>query len=182
MVHRLPFWSTATPARAMKLPCEVLLPSIVARYLPLELNSWTTLVPASPTYTVPLVVPLVLSTATLVGVVNWPAPAPGMPAWQAVLLLQTSLISAPSLTPHPQAEMNLPFLSKRSTRALPLSATYTLPFRWLTATPTGPWNWPEAVPVVPNEPRFFRNDTSVWNVSSSPLVVPAEFVATTRKW
>src|SRR4030095_10260906 len=57
MVHRLPFWSTATTARLMKLPCEVLLPSIVARYLPLELNSWTTLVPASPTYTVPFVGP-----------------------------------------------------------------------------------------------------------------------------
>src|SRR5262249_31472679 len=100
---------------------------------------------ASPTYTVPFVGPLLLSTATLVGVVNWPAPAPGMPAWQAVLLLQTSLISAPSLTPHPQAEMNFPFLSNRSTRALPLSATYTLPFRWVTATPAGPANLPEAV-------------------------------------
>ena len=90
-IHRVPFWSTATPARLTKWPCGVVLPSIVDRYLPPAVNFWTTLLPASPTYTSPLDGPLELSTATLVGVVNWPAPAPGMPAWHFVLFLQTSL-------------------------------------------------------------------------------------------
>ena len=107
----------------------MLLPSIVDRYLPPALNFWTTLLPASPTYTLPFDGPLELSTATLVGIENCPAPEPTTPAWQAVLVLQTSLSASPSLTPHPQAALNFPFLSNFSTRAFALSATYTLPPR-----------------------------------------------------
>ena len=127
--HRVPFWSTATPARATKWPCEVLLPSIVDTYLPPEVNFCTTLLPASPTYTLPFDEPFELSTATLVGTENCPAPEPTTPAWQAVLVLQTSLCSSPSLTPHPQTALNCPFLLNRWTRAFALSATYTLPPR-----------------------------------------------------
>src|SRR5262249_11389088 len=123
--HRFPLWSTATPTRPTKAPCGAVLPSIVARYLPLRLNFWITLVPASPTYPLPFDLLLELSTATLVGNVNCPAPEPTMPAWQSDLLWQTSLCALPSLTPQPQAALNSPFLSNRWTRAFPLSATYT---------------------------------------------------------
>jgi hypothetical protein len=36
-------------------------------------------------------------------------------------------------------------------------------------------------PELPKVSIGIRNDTSVWNVWSSPVVVPAEFIATTRK-
>src|SRR5262249_30473259 len=126
-VHRLPFWSTATPVRLTKWPCGVEGPSIVDMYLPFVLNFWTTLVPASPTYTSLFDELLELSTAMLVGRVNWPGPEPGMPAWHFVLFLQTSLRATPSVTPHPQTEENFPVLVNFWMRAFPLSAMYTLP-------------------------------------------------------
>src|SRR5262249_48533482 len=124
-VNKLPLWSTATPTRLENPPCGVVLPLIVARKLPLVSNFRTTLVPASPTYTSPADGPPELSTAMLVGCENWPGPEPAMPAWQ--VLVHTSLFAAPSATPHPQAAMKLPVGPNFSTRALPLSATYTSP-------------------------------------------------------
>ena len=127
--HTLPLWSTTTPTRPTKWPCGAVLPSIVARYLPPRLNFWTTLLPTSPTYTSPFDGLLELSTAMLVGTENCPAPEPTTPAWQSVLVLQTSLTAWPSLTPHPQAPLKSPFLLNFWMRAFPLSATYTRPPR-----------------------------------------------------
>src|SRR5262245_29091842 len=98
--HKLPLWSTATPARLTKWPCGVVLPSIVASKVPLASNFRTTLGPASPTYTSPFDGPPELSTAMLVGLDNWPAP---------------------------EAAMKVPVASNFCTRLLPLSATYTSP-------------------------------------------------------
>src|SRR5262245_15701700 len=179
-VHRLPLWSTATPARLTKWPCGVVLPSIVDMKTPLASNFTTTLLPASPTNTLLAAAPLVtLLNAMLVGSESWPGPEPGIPAWQ--LAVQTSLCAAPSATPHPQAARKLPLTSNFSTRALPLSAMYTAPFDCWIDTPTGVWSWPAPEPGLPNELTFCRNDRSVWNVVSAPFVVPAAFVATTRK-
>src|SRR5262245_17050349 len=139
--HRLPLWSTATPATVEKWPCGVVVPSIVARKVPLGSKTRTTLLPASPTYT------RFPEAAMLVGFENWPAPEPGMPAWQ--LAVQTSLFAMPSVTPQPQAEMKLPLASNLWTRALPLSATYKLPLVGATATPTGVWNGPGPEPWLP---------------------------------
>src|SRR4030095_14686247 len=89
-VHRLPLWSTATPARLTKWPCGVVLPSIVARKKPVASNFTTTLLSASPTNTLPAdATPDALLTAMLVGRESWPGPEPGMPAWQVEV--QTSL-------------------------------------------------------------------------------------------
>src|SRR5262249_20912189 len=55
------------------------------------------------------------------------------------------------------------------------------PFVCWSATPTGVWNWPAPEPALPNEGPWTRNDRSVWNVVSAPVVVPAAFAATTRK-
>ena len=82
-------------------------------------------VAGSPTYTSPADGPPELSTAMLVGLENWPAPEPAMPAWQ--VLVQTSLCAMPSVTPYPQAAMKAPVALNFCTRALPLSATYTSP-------------------------------------------------------
>src|SRR5262249_43926313 len=124
-VQKLPLWSTATPTRLENPPCGAVLPLIVARKLPLVSNFRATLVPASPTYTSPVDGPPELSTAMLVGRENWPGPQPALPAWQGVV--HTSPFPVPSVTPHPQAAMKLPLASNFSTRALPLSATYTAP-------------------------------------------------------
>src|SRR5262249_4867631 len=104
-----------------------------------------------------------------------------MPAWQSVLVLQTSLTALPSLTPHPQAPLKSPCLLNFWMRAFPLDARYTQPPRRSTALPIGFWNRPAEEPVLPFEASLIRKDLSVWNVSSSPVVVPAAFVATTRK-
>src|SRR5262245_34397553 len=101
----------------------------------------------------------------LVGFENWPAPEPGMPAWQ--LAVQTSLCAAPSVTPHPQAARKLPLASNFCTRALPLSATYTTPFVGATATPTGVWNWPAPEPWLPNVDRGTRTACAVAAPSAS---------------
>src|SRR5262249_52220808 len=147
--------------------------------LPSESNFKPPLLAASPTYTLPADGLPEAPTAMLVGLENWPGPEPGMPAWQVAV--QTSLCALPSATPHPNAAMNFPVAVNFSTRALPLSATYTTPpVSWI-ATPTGVWNWPAPEPVLPNELTWSRNDTSVWNVMSAPVVVPSALVATARK-
>jgi len=91
-----------------------------------------------------------------------------------------TVCAVPSVTPHPHAARKLPLGSNTSTRALPLSATYTAPFDCWIAIPTGVWNWPAPEPVLPNELTCSRNDTSVWNVVSAPVVVPSALVATAR--
>src|SRR5262249_53834297 len=169
--HRLPFWSTATPARLWKCPCGAVLPSIDARKVPSAVNLRTTLFPESPTNTLPFDEPGALPTAMLVGLENWPAPEPGMPAWH--LEVQTSLFAAPSATPPPHAATNLLLELNFCTRALPLSATYTAPFGTWIAIPTGVWNWPAPEPGLPNESRNLRYEKT--NVTSSPVAVPAEF-------
>src|SRR5262245_31187874 len=83
----------------------------------------------------------------LVGRENWPRPEPAIPARQ--LDVQTSLCTLPSLTPHPHAATKLPLASNCSTRAWPLSATYTAPFDCSIATPAGAWNWPASEPPPP---------------------------------
>src|SRR5262245_63847600 len=82
-----------------------------------------------------------------------------MPAWQ--LAMQTSLCAAPSVTPHPKVARKLPLASNFCTRALPLSATYTLPAVGETATPTGVWNWPAPEPWLPNVDRGTRTACAV---------------------
>src|SRR5262245_56952652 len=124
-VQKLPLWSTATPTRLENPPCGAVLPLIVARKLPLVSKFRATLVPASPTSTSPVYGPPELSTSMLMGRQNWVGPEPAMPAWQ--VLVHTSRFAVPSVTPHPQAAMKLPLASNFSTRALPLSATYTAP-------------------------------------------------------
>ena len=69
---------------------EVVLPSIVAKKLPFGVEHLHHFVAEVADVHAALRGPLELSTATLVGVGNWPGPAPGMPAWQVVLFLQTS--------------------------------------------------------------------------------------------
>ena len=109
----------------LEVALGAVLPSIVSRKLPLLSNFEMTLLLKSPTYTLPFDAPPELSTATLVGLENWPAPEPAIPAWQ--LLVQTWLTAVPSVTPNPQAAMKVPVASNFCTRALPLSATYTSP-------------------------------------------------------
>src|SRR5262249_61458294 len=86
--------------------------------------------------------------AMLVGLANWPGPEPGIPAWQ--LDVQTSLCGLPSATPQPNAAMKVPLGPNSSTRALPLSPTYTVPFCARTATPTGALRCPAPVQRLPN--------------------------------
>src|SRR5581483_630070 len=121
--HRLPPSSTATPTTLTKWPCGAVVPSIVANSFPAGVNFRTTLLPASPTYTVPCEGVLELSTAMLVGLENWPAPDPGMPAWHFGFVLQTWLASEPSRTPQPHAARNAPLALKLWIRAFALSAT-----------------------------------------------------------
>src|SRR5262249_24129566 len=123
--HRLPLWSTATPTRLENPPCGVVLPLFDETKVPSESNLSTTLLPTSPTYTLPADGLPEAPTAMLVGLENWPGPGPALPAWQ--VRVQTSLWALPSLTPHPNAAMKLPIASNLSTRALPASATNTLP-------------------------------------------------------
>ena len=52
---------------------------------------------------------LELSTATLVGRVNWPGAVAGDARLAVVRFLQTWLSAVPSFTPHPQAALNWPF-------------------------------------------------------------------------
>src|SRR5262245_37026014 len=168
------FWLTSaeTPATVEKWPCGAVVPSIVARKLPLESNTSTTALPASPTYTRFCVA------AMLVGLENWPAPEPGMPAWQ--LAVQTSLWAWPSVTPHPKAATKLPLASNFCTRAFPLSATYTAPFVGATATPTGVWNWPAPEPWLPNVPRGTRTACAVATPSASVEAQTAAIVMRAR--
>ena len=49
-----------------------------------------------------------------VGVVNWPAPEPAIPAWQPEVQIWAAAL--PSLTPQPQAETKLPEESSLTTR------------------------------------------------------------------
>src|SRR5262245_11892805 len=139
--------------------------------LPLASNFSTTLLPASPTNTLPADGPPELPTAMLVGLENWPGPEPGIPAWQ--LDVQTSLWGLPSATPQPNAAMKLPLGPNSSTRALPLSATYTVPFCARTATPTGALSCPAPDPWLPNVVLALSSDAWALSVAAPRVIVPA---------
>src|SRR5262249_41395345 len=140
--------------------------------LPLASNFSTTLLPASPTNTLPADGPPEPPTAMLVGLENWPGPEPGIPAWQ--LDVQTSLWGLPSATPQPNAAMKFPLGPNSSTRALPLSATYTVPFCARTATPTGALSCPAPDPWLPNVVVALSSDACALPIAAPSVSVTAQ--------
>src|SRR5262245_4986638 len=158
------------PTRLWKWPCGALVPSIVWTNWPSALNTSTTLLPGSPTNTLPADGLPEAPTAMLVGLENWPGPEPGMPAWQ--VRVQTSLCALPSLTPHPNAARKLPIASNLSTRALPGSATNTLPLVCWIATPIGVVNCPAPAPGVPKLLIGLNNDACAVAAPSANVKAP----------
>src|SRR5262245_13958339 len=167
------------PTRLWKWPCGALVPSIVWTNWPSALNTSTTLLPGSPTNTLPADGLPEAPTAMLVGLENWPGPEPGMPAWQ--VRVQTSLCALPSLTPHPNAARKLPIASNLSTRALPGSATNTLPLVCWIATPIGVVNCPAPAPGVPKLLIGLNNDACAVAAPSANVKAPtAKAILATR--
>src|SRR5262249_57593059 len=144
------------PTRLWKWPCGALVPSIVRTNWPSTLNTSTTLLPGSPTNTLPGDAPPGTPNAIVVGFENCPGPDPEIPAWQ--LDVHTSAWALPSATPQPNAAMKLPIASNLSTRALPGSATNTLPLVCWIATPIGVVNCPAPAPGVPKLLIGLNND------------------------
>src|SRR5262249_22068965 len=139
--------------------------------LPLASNFKATLLPASPTNTLPADGLPEAPMAMVVGLENWPGPVPGIPAWQ--LDVQTSLWGLPSATPQPNAAMKLPLASNSSTRALPLSATYPVPFCARTAPPAGALSCPAPDPWLPNVVTALSSDACALPAAAPSVSVTA---------
>ena len=85
-----------------------------------------------------------------VGEPNWPAPAPEVPAWQVLAVVQVSSAAAPVSTPQPKANRKLPDESNLSTRLLFWTGHVDGPAVLVDGDPCGVASWPAPAPLIPD--------------------------------